>query len=140
RLQERAGRTLDDAHDPLLVSVRSGAGDSMPGMMDTVLDLGLNDASVEGLAAVTGNAHFAWDSYRRFTQMFGNVVRGIPGERYEEILRDARRRAGVREDRGLGVDALREIARRFRTLYEAHTGEPFPQDPQEQLRLAVRAV
>ncbi|HEY7074153.1 MAG TPA: pyruvate, phosphate dikinase [Solirubrobacteraceae bacterium] len=140
RLEERAGRALGDPQDPLLVSVRSGARDSMPGMMDTVLDLGLNDESVEGLAAATGNPHFAWDSYRRFAQMFGNVVRGIPGDRYEEILRDARRRAGVREDRELGVDALREITRRFRTLYEAHTGEPFPQDPREQLRLAIHAV
>src|SRR6185436_436392 len=92
RLHERSGRALGDAEDPLLVSVRSGARDSMPGMMDTVLDLGLNDESVEGLAASTGNPHFAWDSYRRFTQMFGNVVRAIPGERYEEILGDARRR------------------------------------------------
>jgi pyruvate, orthophosphate dikinase len=140
RLERRVGRALGDEHDPLLVSVRSGARDSMPGMMDTVLDLGLNDRSVEGLAASTGNPRFAWDSYRRFTQMFGNVVRGIPGERYEEILGHARRKAGVREDRELGVDALREITRRFQTLYEAHTGEPFPQDPQEQLRLAIRAV
>src|SRR4051812_33306217 len=140
RLEERTGRRLGDAQDPLLVSVRSGARDSMPGMMDTVLDLGLNDASVEGLAAGTGNPHFAWDSYRRFSQMFGNVVRGIPGERHEEILRAARRRAGVREARELGVAALRHITRRFQTLYEAHTGEPFPQDPQEQLGLAIRAV
>jgi pyruvate, orthophosphate dikinase len=140
RLEERAGRGLGDPSDPLLVSVRSGARDSMPGMMDTVLDLGLNDDSVEGLVAATGNPHFAWDSYRRFTQMFGNVVRGIPGERYEEILADARRRAGVRYDRDLTVDQLRDVTRRFRTLYEAHTGEPFPQDPSEQLRLAIRAV
>src|SRR4051794_18318529 len=127
RLQERAGRVLGDERDPLLVSVRSGARDSMPGMMDTILDLGLNDASVLGLAASTGDEHFAWDSYRRFVQMFGNVVRGIPGERFEEILRAARRHAGVREDRFLPVDDLRAITRRFRSLYEAHTGEPFPQ-------------
>jgi pyruvate,orthophosphate dikinase len=140
RLQEHAGRDLGDPVDPLLVSVRSGARDSMPGMMDTVLDLGLNDRSVEGLALRSGDERLAWDSYRRFVQMFGNVVRGIPGERFEEILGAARRRAGVREDRDLSADALRDITRRFRTLYEAHTGEPFPQDPGEQLRLAIRAV
>jgi pyruvate,orthophosphate dikinase len=140
RLEERAGRVLGDPKDPLLVSVRSGARDSMPGMMDTVLDLGINDESVAGLAARTGDEHFAWDSYRRFVQMFGNVVRGVPGERYEEILAGARRRAGVREDRHLRVSDLQDLTRRFRTLYEAHTGEPFPQDPQQQLRLAIRAV
>ena len=140
RLELRAGRALGDPDDPLLVSVRSGARDSMPGMMDTVLDLGLNDASARGLAESTGDERFAWDSYRRFVQMFGNVVRGIPGERYEEILRAARRRAGVREDRDLPVQALRETTARFRAVYEAETGEPFPQDPAEQLRLAIRAV
>ena len=140
RLQERAGKVLGDSSNPLLVSVRSGARDSMPGMMDTVLDLGLNDVSVEGLAARTGNAHSAWDSYRRFVQMFGNVVRGVPGERYEEILTAARRRAGVREDRQLDPAALRDVTRRFAQVYAAHTGEAFPQDPLEQLRLAIRAV
>ena len=135
RLEARAGRRLGDPDDPLLVSVRSGARDSMPGMLETILDLGLNDESVRGMAARTGDAHFAWDSYRRFVQMFGNVVRGVPGERYEEILSAARRRAGVREDRGLSVTQLQDVTRRFRTLYETHTGETFPQDPQEQLRL-----
>src|SRR3954449_12963400 len=140
RLEERAGRRLGDPDDPLLVSVRSGARDSMPGMLETILDLGLNDQSVVGLAARTGDLHFAWDSYRRFVQMFGNVVRGVPGERYEEILRAARRRAGVREDRGLSVAQLRDVTQRFRSLYESHTGEAFPQDPHQQLRLAIRAV
>jgi pyruvate,orthophosphate dikinase len=140
RLEERAGRTLGDPHDPLLVSVRSGARDSMPGMLETILDLGLNDAAVEGLAATTGDAHFAWDSYRRFVQMFSNVVCGVPGERFEEVLRAARRQAGVREDRQLDVAALKHLTHRFRTLHEAHTGEPFPQDPREQLRQAIRAV
>ena len=140
RLEARAGRALGDPDDPLLVSVRSGARDSMPGMLETILDLGLNDRSVGGLAARTGDERLAWDSYRRFVQMFGNVVCGVPGERFEEILRAARRRAGVRDDRQLGVEILKDITRRFRTLYEAHTGEPFPQDPQDQLRLAIRAV
>src|SRR4051812_26775365 len=140
RLEARAGRRLGDPLDPLLVSVRSGARDSMPGMLETILDLGLNDVSVRGLVERTGDEHFAWDSYRRFVQMFGNVVRGVPGERYEEILGAARRRAGVREDRGLSVDQLQDVTRRFAALYETHTGEAFPQDPSEQLRLAIRAV
>src|SRR5215213_4655351 len=126
RLEGEAGRRLGDPDDPLLVSVRSGARDSMPGMLETILDLGLNDESVRGLAARTGDAHFAWDSYRRFVQMFGNVVRGVPGERYEEILTAARRRGGVREDRSLSVAQLQDVTRRFRALYETHTGEAFP--------------
>ena len=97
-LEERAGKRLGDADDPLLVSVRSGARESMPGMMDTVLNLGLNDASVEGLAARTDNPRFAWDAYRRFVQMFGNVCRGIPGERFEAAIA-ARKRDGRRERR-----------------------------------------
>ena len=139
-LEARAGRALGDPDDPLLVSVRSGARDSMPGMLETILDLGLNDRSVEALAARTGDDRLAWDSYRRFVQMFGNVVCGVPGERFEEILRAARARAGVRDDRQLSVEILKDITHRFRTLYEAHTGQPFPQDPQDQLRLAIRAV
>ena len=98
RLEEKAGRTLGQPDDPLLVSVRSGARESMPGMLDTVLNLGLNDESVEGLAATTGNDRFAWDSYRRFCQMFGNVCRGIAGERYEDLIkeREARTRRRAR--------------------------------------------
>src|SRR6188472_2948379 len=98
RLEERSGRRLGDPENPLLVSVRSGARDSMPGMLETILDLGLNDESVEGLAARTGDARFAWDSYRRFIQMFSDVVCGVPGERFEEVLRDA-----GRKDRRLDV-------------------------------------
>ena len=88
RLEEKAGRALGQPDDPLLVSVRSGARESMPGMLDTVLNLGLNDESVEGLATTTGNERFAWDSYRRFCQMFGNVCRGIAGERYEDLIKE----------------------------------------------------
>ena len=95
RLEEQAGKSLGDSDDPLLVSVRSGARESMPGMLDTVLNLGLNDESVEGLARGTGNERFAWDSYRRFVQMFGNVCRGIPGERYEDLIKEAKSEAGV---------------------------------------------
>jgi pyruvate,orthophosphate dikinase len=140
RLESLAGRKLGDAEDPLLVSVRSGARESMPGMLDTVLNLGLNDRSVEGLAARTGNARFAWDSYRRFVQMFGNVVRGIPGEVFERAIAEAKRARGVRQDTELDTDALRELTETFKGLYREHVGEEFPQDPAEQLKLAIRAV
>jgi pyruvate, orthophosphate dikinase len=140
RLQERVGKSLGDRADPLLVSVRSGARESMPGMLDTVLNLGLNDESVAGLAKSTGNERFAWDSYRRFVQMFGNVSRGIAGERFEDAIADAKRARGVREDTELDVDALKELTETFRGIYRDQTGEEFPQDPSEQLRLAIRAV
>jgi pyruvate,orthophosphate dikinase len=140
RLEEQVGKRLGDDADPLLVSVRSGARESMPGMMDTVLNLGLNDSSVEGLAEKTGNPRFAWDSYRRFVQMFGNVVRGVPGERIEATIRALKGERGATLDTDLDVDALRELTGRFKALFEAHTGEPFPQEPGEQLRQAIRAV
>ena len=140
RLEAAAGKRLGDAHDPLLVSVRSGARESMPGMLDTVLNLGLNDASVEGLAQKTGNARFAWDSYRRFVQMFGNVVRDVPGEQLEEAIKRLKDERGVTLDTELDVDALRELTDRFKALFRERTGEDFPQDPQEQLRQAIRAV
>jgi pyruvate,orthophosphate dikinase len=134
RLQEHAGKQLGDDEDPLLVSVRSGARESMPGMLDTVLNLGLNDTSVEGLARATDNERFAWDSYRRFVQMFGNVSRGVPGEKFEQAIKDVKQDRGVKEDTELDTDALKELTRRFQELYD------FPQDPQEQLRQAIRAV
>src|SRR5215212_10092092 len=140
RLEEAAGKRLGDAEDPLLVSVRSGARESMPGMMDTVLDLGLNDASVEGLAAKTGNPRFAWDSYRRFVQMFGNVVRDVPGDELEQAIKALKAERGVKLDTELDVDALRELTDRFKALFRERTGEDFPQDPQEQLRQSIRAV
>jgi pyruvate,orthophosphate dikinase len=136
RLQEQAGKTLGDSEDPLLVSVRSGARESMPGMMDTVLNLGLNDESVVGL----GDDRFAWDSYRRFVQMFGNVCRGIPGERYEDLIKEAKAEAGVKEDVDLDVDALKALTERFTKVFEDETGEEFPQEPREQLTQAIRAV
>src|SRR6201991_2031529 len=104
RLQEQAGKRLGDDEDPLLVSVRSGAGDSMPGMLATILNLGLNDTSVEGLSRATGNERFAWDSYRRFVQMFGNVSRGIPGEAFEDAIKQVKQDRGVKEDTELDVD------------------------------------
>ncbi|MGH2948097.1 MAG: pyruvate, phosphate dikinase [Solirubrobacteraceae bacterium] len=134
RLQQHAGKRLGDDEDPLLVSVRSGARESMPGMLDTVLNLGLNDRSVEGLARATDNERFAWDSYRRFVQMFGNVSRGIAGEDFEQAIKEVKEARGVDQDTDLDVDALKELTRRFNQLYD------FPQDPREQLRQAIRAV
>src|SRR5690348_16917929 len=133
-LEQRAGKRLGDAADPLLVSVRSGARVSMPGMMDTVLNLGLNDESTAGLAARTGDERFARDCYRRLVQMFGNVVRGIPGERFEDEIARVKRERGVTLDVDLDADALRELTESFKSYYD------FPTDPQEQLRQAIRAV
>jgi pyruvate, orthophosphate dikinase len=140
RLEEQAGKTLGDREDPLLVSVRSGARKSMPGMLDTVLNLGLNDESVKGLAETTSNERFAWDSYRRFVQMFGNVSRGIAGEEFEDAIKAAKDARQVKDDTELDVDALKELTKAFKGIYAEHTGDEFPQHPQEQLRLAIRAV
>src|SRR5579884_2546819 len=134
RLEARAGKGFGDERDPLLVSVRSGARESMPGMLDTILNLGLNDRSVLGLARVTGNERFAWDSYRRLVQIFGKVAHGVPGERFEDAIEEAKRAAGAGTDAELPVDSLRSLVERFKAFYE------FPQDPREQLRLAIRAV
>src|SRR3954453_21524433 len=121
RLQEHTGKQLGDDDDPLLVSVRSGARESMPGMLDTVLNLGLNDTSVEGLAKATENPRFAWDSYRRFVQMFGNVSRGIDGEEFEEAISEVKAQKGVEEDTDLDAEALMELVDRFKGLYAEHT-------------------
>ena len=134
RLEEHAGKRFADPEDPLLVSVRSGARHSMPGMMDTVLNLGLNDRSVAGLAARTDNPRFAWDSYRRLVQMFGDVVCGVPGAQFEDEIARIKREQDVRLDSDLDVDALRELTGRFLALYD------FPSDPREQLRRAILAV
>jgi pyruvate, orthophosphate dikinase len=133
-LERRAEKRFGDGTDPLLVSVRSGARESMPGMLDTILNLGLNDRSVDGLAATTGNERFAWDCYRRLVQMFGNVAEGVPGERFEDAIHDVKTAHGVSTDAELSVAALRELVQRFQGFYE------FPQDPSEQLRRAIRAV
>ena len=139
-LERTIGRRLGDPDDPLLVSVRSGARVSMPGMLDTVLNLGLNDESVAGLAESTGSERFAWDSYRRFVQMFGNVVRGIPSSAFERVLEEAKDRAGAGADTELGAEALCELTTTFRRVFEEETGGPFPQLPREQLRQAITAV
>src|SRR5437763_2080850 len=140
KLEEQAGKKLGDPDDPLLVSVRSGARESMPGMMDTVLNLGLNDESVEGLAEKTDNERFAWDSYRRFVQMFGNVCRGVPGEKIEQAIKERKQQAGVKHDTELDTDDLKALTDDFKELYRQETDEDFPQDPQEQLKQAIRAV
>ena len=136
------GRRLGDPSDPLLVSVRSGAKFSMPGMMDTVLNLGLNDESVKGLVAQTGgDMRFANDAYRRFIQMFGKIVMDVPAEAFEDALDEAKRRKGPNaQDTDLDADDLAELIERFRAIYREHVGEDFPQDPKEQLRLAIDAV
>ena len=139
RLEEKAGKRFGDPADPLLVSVRSGAAVSMPGMMDTILNLGLNDEAVEGLAAATGNARFAYDSYRRLIQMYGEVVDGIDGHRFESKLADLKRERGVSQDTELDADDLQGLIGAFKTIY-GETGREFPQDAREQLRRAVRAV
>src|ERR671937_653749 len=128
RLEEQAGKRLGDPSDPLLVSVRSGARESMPGMLDTVLNLGMNDKSVEGLAAKTQNDRFAWDSYRRFVQMFGNVCRGVPGERFEDAIKERKRERAVKDDTELTVDDLKALKDAFADLFRKHTGEDFPQE------------
>jgi pyruvate,orthophosphate dikinase len=139
-LEERAEKSFGDRRDPLLVSVRSGAAISMPGMMDTILNLGLNDVSVEGLGASTGNPRFAYDSYRRLIQGYGEIVDGVDGHRFEQALTDLKAARGAAQDVDLTVDDLRELVETFKTIYEDGTGRPFPQEPLEQLRRAYRAV
>ena len=152
-LEQRCGKRLGDAADPLLVSVRSGAPISMPGMMDTVLDLGLNDESVLGLAAQTGNDRFAWDSYRRFIQMFANVVMGIDSDLFEHAITRAKTAAGVTADTELDAAALQGLVSTFKQIFAEHVSAAahpelagkdgavaFPQDPEVQLTLAVAAV
>jgi pyruvate, orthophosphate dikinase len=140
RLEEQAGKKLGDDDDPLLLSVRSGARDSMPGMMDTVLNLGLNDVSVQGLARKTKNERFAWDCYRRFVQMFGNVCHGVPGEKFEDAIKERKQERGVKVDTELDVEDLKALTDTFEEIYRDQTGEDFPQDPKEQLAQAIRAV
>jgi pyruvate,orthophosphate dikinase len=139
-LEQRTGKRLGDAESPLLVSVRSGAVFSMPGMMDTILNLGLNDDTVTGLANLTGNPRFAYDCYRRFIQMFGDVVLGIEHYRFEQIIHDIKETRGVKFDTELAANDWKEAIGKYKQLVERATGKPFPQDPQEQLRKAIEAV
>ncbi|MEV0649474.1 pyruvate, phosphate dikinase [Phytomonospora sp. NPDC050363] len=139
-LEKKMGRKFGDAADPLLVSVRSGAKFSMPGMMDTVLNVGLSDGSVAGLAAQSGSERFAYDSYRRLIQMFGKTVLEVPGDPFEEALAAAKTAKGVENDVDLDAGDLKELVESFKAIVSEHTGGDFPQEPAEQLRLAIRAV
>ncbi|RKQ88977.1 pyruvate, phosphate dikinase [Brockia lithotrophica] len=139
-LEQKLGKRFGDPENPLLVSVRSGAPVSMPGMMDTILNLGLNDETVEGLARLTGDRRFAFDAYRRFIQMYGDVVLGIPHARFEEIIEEIRAKEGVASDPEVSAAGWEEVVRRYKELVLKATGSPFPQDPYEQLYGAVRAV
>jgi pyruvate,orthophosphate dikinase len=139
-LEADAGKRFGDSEDPLLVSVRSGAAVSMPGMMDTILNLGLNDEAVEGLARATDNERFAWDAYRRLIQMYGDVVDGVDAHAFEDALTELKQDKAAREDVDLGADDLRELVERFKKIYRDGTGSDFPQDAPVQLERAVRAV
>jgi pyruvate, orthophosphate dikinase len=140
RLQEAMGRRLGDPSDPLLVSVRSGAKFSMPGMMETVLNIGLTDESVHGLVKQSGNERSAWDSYRRLIQMFGKTVLGIDGEAFEHAMDEAKRAKGTTSDLDLDASDLRQLTETFKGIVQSHASRPFPQDPREQMDLAIRAV
>ncbi len=140
RLEAAMGKVIGDADDPLLVSVRSGAKFSMPGMMDTVLNLGLNDRSVEGLAKQTGDERFAFDSYRRFIAMYGRIVLDLPGEEFDSLFDAAKELAGTTSDAKVPTELLRYLVDSYQQIVERHTKEPFPQDPAAQLRGAIEAV
>jgi pyruvate,orthophosphate dikinase len=140
QLELKIGRRLGDADDPLLVSVRSGAKFSMPGMMETVLNIGLSDESVHGLAKQAGSDRFAWDAYRRLIQMFGKTVLDIEGEAFEHVLDQAKQAKGTKNDLDLDASDLRGIVDRFKEIVREHTGHDFPQEPREQMDLAVKAV
>jgi len=139
-LERKSGKRFGDTSDPLLVSVRSGAAVSMPGMMDTILNLGINDEAVQGLAGATANERFANDSYRRLIQMYGEVVDGIAGHRFEQALTDLKKSRGVSQDVDLAAEDLGELIATYKKIYEEETGAGFPQDPRDQLTRAVEAV
>ena len=140
RLEELTGKRFGDPENPLLVSVRSGARVSMPGMMDTVLNLGLNDETVQGLARLTNDERFAYDSYRRFIQMFGSVVMGIPHDEFEKLLERKKKQYGVTLDYELPAEALKELVEEYKKRIKELTGQEFPQDPKKQLWMAIEAV
>jgi len=140
KLEKKSGKIFGDANNPLLVSVRSGAAISMPGMMDTILNLGLNDETIKGIIKKTGDERFAYDSYRRFIQMFGNVVMGIKSELFEQILEEVKEKEKVEIDSEISVGGLQEIVKKYKELVLKETGKPFPEDPQKQLEMAIEAV
>jgi pyruvate, orthophosphate dikinase len=140
RMEEAAGKKFGHAADPLLVSVRSGAALSMPGMMNTILNLGLTDASVEGLAKKTNNARFAYDGYRRLIDMFGSTAMDVEHHSFEHELAGLKKERKVKLDTELSADDLKELVRRYKGVYQKHVGAPFPQDPKDQLWKAIMAV
>jgi len=140
RLEKATGKKFGSPENPLLVSVRSGAKFSMPGMMDTILNLGLNDEVVKGLAKISGDERFAYDAYRRFIQMFGNVVMGIDKNKFEKYLEEKKEEKGVKYDSELTGDDLKDIVKKYKQVYKEETGEEFPQDPMVQLKRAIEAV
>ncbi len=140
KLEDKMGLKLGDESDPLLVSVRSGSAFSMPGMMDTVLNLGLNDQTVQGLIDKTGNARFGWDSYRRFIQMFGDVVMGVEHDQFEEAMQAAKDDKGVKFDTDLDAEDLKKLVEDYKKIIRDDAGKDFPQDPREQLQMSVDAV
>jgi len=139
-VEEEIGKRLGDPDDPLLVSVRSRAPVSMPGMMDTILNLGLNDAAVHGLAHRTGDERFALDSYRRLIQMFGSVVLRVESEEFEEALSALKDECGIGDDSGLDAEEIRGLVFTYKMIVEEEAGRTFPEDPREQLEFAIRAV
>lgn len=139
-VEAKTGKKFGDPANPLLVSVRSGAMFSMPGMMDTILNLGLNETTVKGLADNTGNPRFAYDAYRRFIQMFSDVVLEIDKQDFEELLEEQKHRQNVVYDQELTAESLRKVIDRYKELVSSRLGRPFPEEPREQLRLAVEAV
>src|SRR5690606_34337774 len=139
-IEKKTGKVFGDADNPLLVSVRSGSAMSMPGMMDTVLNLGLNAVTLQGLIRQTGNERFGYDAYRRFIQLFGKVALGVPDEKFDVHFEEIKKRAGVKVDVGLSTEDLKEIADRFLMVVKEQTGKPFPEDVYEQLEIAIKAV
>ena len=140
KMEEITGKKFGDPHNPLLVSVRSGSRASMPGMMDTILNLGLNDEVVESFAKITGNPRFAYDSYRRFIQMYSDVVMEVGKKYFEELIDEMKAEKGVKLDTELDADDLKKLAEQFKAEYKAKLGVDFPSDPREQLMGAVKAV
>ena len=140
KIERKTSKKFGSLQNPLLVSVRSGAAISMPGMMDTILNLGLNDQTVLGLASASQNPRFAWDSYRRFVQLFGKVVFGIEDKQFDEILQNSKRQQNVQQDYELSEQSLKKIVSECKSICQRHTGKPFPEDPYQQLELAIEAV
>src|SRR5512135_867233 len=134
-LEKKTGKGFGSDSNPLLVSVRSGSSMSMPGMMDTILNLGLNENSLKGLIKQTGNPRFAWDAYRRFIQLFGKIALNISDEHFDERMAAIKRKYGAPQDVDLDADHLKELAGEFLAIVQKHTGKPFPQDPYEQLEI-----